>query len=166
MRLSRRSFIFLIAASSLGAGVAFYFSRPRQIASELSVRSDGSIKGEINQYLPRDAIPPLNSPAYESSAEVNWLADSDIVIGFEWNNDARAYPLKIMNFHEIVNENIGGRGVAVTYCPLTRSALVFERNLEGGTHEFREHGRAFREQLSHVRQEHREPLVADSGNCC
>ncbi len=81
--------------------------------------------------VPRDAIPPLDSPKYESAQEAGWLRDDDIVLGVEFNNDARAYPLKILNWHEIVNEKIGGKDVLVSYCPLCRSGILFDRNLEG-----------------------------------
>ena len=55
-----------------------------------------------------------------------------LVLGFEWEGDARAFPLRIMNWHEIVNDVIGGREVVVTYCPLCRTGLVFDRRLEDG----------------------------------
>ncbi len=59
--------------------------------------------------VPRDAIPPLDFPRYESPQEAGWLRDDDFVLGIEFNNDARAYPLKILNWHEIVNEKVGRR---------------------------------------------------------
>ena len=58
-----------------------------------------------------------------------WL-DSEIIIGVEINGDARAYPIRLLSLHEIVNDVIGGKPVAVTWCPLCYSALVFERVVE------------------------------------
>ena len=83
----------------------------------------------IIQDVPKDAIPPLDFPQYESANEVTWLKDSDIVLGVEFAGDARAYPIKIMNWHEIVNETIGGREIVITYCPLCNSGIVFDRHL-------------------------------------
>ena len=86
----------------------------------------------IIQDVPRDAIPPLDSPKYETIEEVSeWLEDDDIVLGVVFDNDARAYPSKLMNWHEIVNETIGDREVSVTYCQLCNSGVVFDRHLNG-----------------------------------
>jgi len=86
----------------------------------------------IVQDVQRDAIPPLDNPKYETASEAeNWLGPDDPVLGVEFNGDARAYPLKVMNWHEIVNETIGGEDVVVTYCPLCRSGIVFDRSFEG-----------------------------------
>ena len=83
----------------------------------------------IIQDVPKDAIPPLDFPQYESANKVTWLKDSDIVLGVEFAGDARAYPIKIMNWHEIVNETIGGQKIVITYCPLCNSGIVFDRHL-------------------------------------
>lgn len=75
--------------------------------------------------FPRDGITPLDDPKLttpESARE--WLADYEPVIAFELNGDARAYPLQIMTWHEIVNDVVGGVPVTVTFCPLCNSAIV------------------------------------------
>jgi len=86
--------------------------------------------------VPKDAIPPLDFPKYVQAHEVDFLMGNDLVLGIEINGDVRAYPLKIMNWHEIVNDNIGGRNVVVTYCPLCKSGVLFSRELEGKTLSF------------------------------
>ena len=84
--------------------------------------------------VPKDAIPPLDSPKYENPDEVSdWLTDDDLILGVAFDGDARAYPIRIMNWHEIVNERIGNQDVVVTYCPLCRSGIVFDRQLDGTT---------------------------------
>lgn len=88
-------------------------------------------KVPIIQDVPKDAIIPLDFPSYVSAREVNWLKDDDIVLGVSFEEDARAYPALILNWHEIVNEKIGGREVVITYCPLCRSGIVFDRHLDG-----------------------------------
>ena len=59
-----------------------------------------------------------------------WL-DEELVIGLELNGDARAYPVRLLSLHEVVNDTVGGRPVAVTWCPLCFSAIVFDRLVDG-----------------------------------
>ncbi len=87
---------------------------------------------DIVDVIPMDGIPAIDEPRFETVAEVNWLADKEPVIAFELDGDARAYPLQIMTWHEIVNDEVGGIPVAVTFCPLCNTAIAFERpELEG-----------------------------------
>lgn len=80
--------------------------------------------------VPRNAIPPLDFPIYEENRKsIGWLDSDDMVLGVEFNGDARAYPLKLMNWHEIVNDTVGGVDIVITYCPLCRSGIVFDRHL-------------------------------------
>jgi len=78
---------------------------------------------------PKDGIPAIDKPAFATVAEIGDLTPRDPVIGLEIDGDARAYPLRILIWHEIVNDIVGGRPVTVTYCPLCNSALVFDRRL-------------------------------------
>lgn len=81
--------------------------------------------------VPRDAIPPLFAPEYVGADEAPWLEPSHLILGYENNRDARAYPLLILNWHEIVNDQIGGKDVVITYCPLCRSGIVFDSEVDG-----------------------------------
>jgi hypothetical protein len=84
----------------------------------------------ISGGVPRDGIPPIDSPSFVSIEAANsWLADREPVIALEINGDARAYPLQIMTWHEIVNDSVGGIPVAVTFCPLCNSAIAFNRRI-------------------------------------
>lgn len=79
-----------------------------------------------------DAIPPLDSPEYVDFARGAWLSEDDLVIGYEGSNGgAWAFPLKILNFHEIVNDELDGAPVLISYCPLCRSGVVYDRRLDG-----------------------------------
>ena len=69
-------------------------------------------------------------PAYGALDALPWL-DDDLVLGYESGDDAYAYPINILNFHEIVNDTIGGVPVLITYCPLCFSGVVFNRELDG-----------------------------------
>lgn len=78
---------------------------------------------------PRDGIPPIDNPTFVEIKDADeWLEALEPVISFELNGDARAYPLQILMWHEIVNDTVGGTPVSVTFCPLCNSAIVFDRN--------------------------------------
>lgn len=84
---------------------------------------------------PRDVIPPLDSPAYTGVADAVFdPREPGIMV--EIGGDTRFFPLQILNLHEIVNDEIGGVPVAITYCPLCNSAVVFDRRVEGVTLRF------------------------------
>lgn len=86
---------------------------------------------------PKDGIPAVDRPAFESiDAARGWLTDRSPVIGLEIGGRARAYPLAILMWHEIVNDTLGGVPVVVTFCPLCNTALVFERTVAGTVHDF------------------------------
>jgi hypothetical protein len=88
--------------------------------------------GEVVGLLRADQIAPIDEPRFESVADADGrIADQEPVIAFEYNGDARAYPLAIMTWHEIANDVVGGKPVAVTYCPLCNSAIVFDRTVNG-----------------------------------
>ena len=84
---------------------------------------------------PKDGIPSIDAPRFVPIDEAS-LNDRDPVIGLAINGDARAYPLSILTWHEIVNDTVGERPVIVTYCPLCNAALVFDRTVGGDAIEF------------------------------
>jgi len=86
---------------------------------------------------PKDGIPPIDKPVFLSVAEGSRAhEDREPVIAFEHAGDARAYPLSILIWHEIANDTVGGVPVAVTFCPLCNTAIVFDRQLEGRVLDF------------------------------
>lgn len=80
---------------------------------------------------PRDGIPSIDRPKFIAAKKVDYLHDDDLVIGLVRGGIARAYPARILVWHEIVNDVIGGDAVAVTYCPLCGTAMVFARKING-----------------------------------
>ena len=86
---------------------------------------------------PKDGIPAIDKPRFVPSQEASrWLDARDPVIVFEHEGNARAYPLQILMFHEIVNDTVGGLPVAVTFCPLCNASIVFNRKLGGEVLDF------------------------------
>jgi hypothetical protein len=81
---------------------------------------------------PKDGIPAILSPKFETiSKSSKWLNDREPVIGVAIYGEAKAYPLSILIWHEIANDKVGGIPVAVSFCPLCYSALVYDRRVNG-----------------------------------
>lgn len=81
---------------------------------------------------PPDGIPPIDSPQFLTIAESDpSLDDSEAVVALEIGGEARAYPVQILIWHEIVNDTVGGVPVAITYCPLCNSAISYRREVRG-----------------------------------
>ena len=78
----------------------------------------------------RDAIKPIYEPLYEPLEGGEWLSDGDFVIGYAAGAGAYAYPMKILNYHEIVHDLVDGVPILVSYCPLCASAVVYDRRLD------------------------------------
>ena len=96
---------------------------------------------------PKDGIPSVDDPVFASISESQFMSDSDTVIGLEINGDARAYPLFILVWHEIVNDTVGEIPVSVTYCPLCYTNQVFERIIDGKEVEFGTSGKLYNSNL-------------------
>ncbi|MDA8597235.1 DUF3179 domain-containing protein [Candidatus Pacebacteria bacterium] len=84
---------------------------------------------------PKDGIPSIDKPTFTNAAEAAY-ADDDMILGVVHNGVAKAYPISIMNWHEIVNDDFGGVPVAVTYCPLCGSGIAYKATLQGKRTEF------------------------------
>ncbi|NOX41468.1 MAG: DUF3179 domain-containing protein [Alphaproteobacteria bacterium] len=81
---------------------------------------------------PKDGIPAIDDPTFISVADENRIADNEPVMTLELEGKIpRAYPIRYLTWHEIVNDVIDGRNVTITFCPLCNSALVFEGKLNG-----------------------------------
>ena len=86
----------------------------------------------VSSSLPPDGIPSIDKPKFISVQEADkMLEDSELVVGISINEDIRAYPLQILVWHEIVNDNVNGVPVAITYCSLCL-LQIFNRTLEDG----------------------------------
>ena len=96
---------------------------------------------------PKDGIPSIDNPKFVSVQNANFMSDSNTVIGLEINGIAKAYPLFVLVWHEIVNDSVGNVPVAVTYCPLCYTNQVFERIIDGKEVEFGTSGKLYNSNL-------------------
>lgn len=80
----------------------------------------------LNGGPPKDGIPSIDAPEFDTATTTPFNA-SDLVIGVVMNGEAKAYPLNIMNWHELVNDTVGGETIAISYCPLCDTILAVER---------------------------------------
>lgn len=93
---------------------------------------------------PPDGIPPIDDPAFVTVAEADeYLSDAEPVVLLEIDGDARAYPVQILIWHEIVNDTLGDLPVSITYCPLCNSAVSYVREVRGVETTFGTSGRLF-----------------------
>jgi hypothetical protein len=97
---------------------------------------------------PPDGIPPIDDPNFVTPADATFLADREPVLAVEVGDEAKAYPLQIMTWHEIVNDEIGGVPVSVTYCPLCNTGIAFERpTIDGRLLDFGTSGKLYNSNL-------------------
>lgn len=85
---------------------------------------------------PRDGIPSIDAPKFIAPDKADFMQDDDIVLSFTHGETIRAYPLRILVWHEIVNETIAGKPILVTYCPLCGTAMIFDRKVGGKVRTF------------------------------
>lgn len=109
------------------------------LATEESVVRNGFILKDplipINEIYsggpPRDGIPSLDEPIFDTDIEKTYLLPEDKVIGVFLNGVAKAYPILIMNYHELVNDQFDGQPVTISYCPLCGTGMAFDPHVEG-----------------------------------
>ena len=85
---------------------------------------------------PKDGIPALSSPELIDALDATYLQPNDRILGIEIDGIARAYPISILNWHEIVNDQINDQQFAVTFCPLCGTGVAFSSNVAGKVTEF------------------------------
>ncbi len=124
---------FLIAPVLLLLGVAGAVAQPMSWRAEWPRtdfdRRSVDLAEIVSGGPPKDGIPSIDAPRFRPASEVA-LADREPVISVEIGDAARAYPLQILIWHEIVNDELGGRPIAVTFCPLCNTGIVFDRRLD------------------------------------
>lgn len=103
---------------------------------------------QVLTVIPPDSIPAIDNPQFVSVADADQYLESDeAVVVLELEGQARAYPVQILMWHEIVNDEVGGTPVAITYCPLCNSAVTYERRIGGLATTFGTSGKLFNSAL-------------------
>ena len=122
------------AMTGVAAGQAMFWkmSWPKTDFSKHSVDFDDIMSGGP----PKDGIPSIDDPKFVPLDQIKGMVESEPVISLKIGGEAKAYPLRILIWHEIVNDTLGGVPVSVTYCPLCNSAIVFDRRLDGRVLDF------------------------------
>ncbi len=119
------SIFFVYRKTTLAESERIHQDVPSELPPAPAVDPESIIK-----VLPRDSIQAIEDPQFERSEDADRHLESDErVIGVVINGDARAYPIPILSAHEIVNDVVGGEPVAITWCPLCYTALVFSREI-------------------------------------
>ncbi|MFQ5406391.1 MAG: DUF3179 domain-containing protein [Candidatus Micrarchaeia archaeon] len=95
----------------------------------------------------KDGIPSIDNPKFVFPSQADWLSDDELVLGLELEGISKAYPLQIMDWHEIVNDVFKTIPVAITYCPLCGSGMAFDRNVNGSVVEFGVSGKLYQSDL-------------------
>lgn len=112
------------------------------------LRDDAPARVRIEEVqwggVPVDGIPALVNPKTMAAGAVRWLEDRDAVFGVSLNGEARAYPLRILDWHEMANDVVGGVPVALAYCTLCGSGILFRAQSETYRFEFGSSGFLFR----------------------
>lgn len=116
--------VLIVACSSSSSDVVLEDST---INSEWSIPISEVLDGGPG----RDGIPALVNPQFITASEVNILEDEDLVVLFKNGDDVRAYPHIILDWHEIINDNIDDISVAITFCPLTGTGIGWGRTING-----------------------------------
>ncbi len=78
---------------------------------------------------PKDGIPAIDKPVFVKASSAKTMYDDDRVLGITHNGISKAYPIRIMNWHEIINDRFGEEAIAVTYCPLCGSGIAFKADI-------------------------------------
>ncbi len=102
---------------------------------------------KIKSSVPKDGIPSIDNPKFVSAEKADFILDHELVIGVNLNGVIKAYPLFILNWHEIVNDFFSETPVAITYCPLCFTNQVFERTINGQTTEIGVSGKLYNSNL-------------------
>ena len=132
----------IAAAAALAAAAAAAAAGPERWrgewpATDFSVSAVADWGEIISGGPPKDGIPALSGPRFAPAAQETRLSDREPVITVDIGDGTpRAYPIRYLIWHEIVNDEVGGVPVAVTYCPLCNSAMVFDRRVDGTALEF------------------------------
>ncbi len=97
---------------------------------------------------PKDGIPSIDNPKFVSLEEADqWIEDNELVLAIIYKGVKKVYPLQILVWHEIVNDEIGGDPILITYCPLCGTGIAYERKINGEEVKFGVSGKLYNSNL-------------------
>lgn len=139
MRITRRRFLEIscLGAAGLAAGCASAGTYSSQESAESSGPAQTPDLERLNEAVVsggpgKDGIPPIDAPRFVSIEEMDdLLKPEDVVFVLDYGDEIRAYPQKVLVWHEIVNDEVAGEKISVTYCPLTGSTVAFKGRSPG-----------------------------------
>lgn len=114
-----------------------------RLNGEWTIPSDEVFDGGVGI----DGIPSVENPEFSDITDVNFLNESSLVVGVITDTEVKAYPHPILDWHEIVNDEVGDLSIAVTYCPLTGTAIGWDRNVNGSNTTFGVSGKLYNSNL-------------------
>lgn len=142
----------VIAVAVAGAFFIFQPTQPTARGAESSASAPEEVSPEdLISVLPPDSIPAIDNPRFISATKAEEgdirLRDDDAVLGVALGGIAKAYPIRILNWHEIVNDEISGKPVLITFCPLCATGIAFDPVVDGRRLTFGTSGKLFNSDL-------------------
>ncbi len=142
--------IVVLAVILFSTGLGLYPGRPETRGTSSTATKQEALV-PLDQIVsggpPPDGIPSIDNPKFIPANQSDFLSDSEAVVGVTFGGITRAYPLQILVWHEIVNDNFNGLPIAITYCPLCYSSAAFVRQINGNTAEFGTSGKLYNNNL-------------------
>jgi hypothetical protein len=139
-RFSRYSDLIFIGAILGAFAVAGVLVLSQSMISMEGWETDMSTRevplSDFKQLGDREDFPPINEPVFAAPGDVDWLGKKSPVIALITQDEARAYPLAILLYHQVVNDTFQTLPIAVTYCALCNSTIVFDRRVGEDTLRF------------------------------
>ncbi len=96
-------------------------------STEWLVPTDQIVDGGVG----RDGIPSIDSPRFTVASKIDFMEPEDRIIGVKYGNHIKAYPVNILDYHEVVNDRIRDLPFCLTYCPLTGTGIAWNREING-----------------------------------
>jgi len=121
--------LLLVAAGGYGYAVKQSFEPNRPPGFDLSSAIVPTEHFHGSRFV-RDRIPALTDPEFTAMGEADFPADDEVLV-FTRNGETHVYPYRVMIWHEVVNDTVGGQDIVATYCPLCGTGMVFDRQVDG-----------------------------------
>ncbi len=123
--------LYLIVVALIWSGCSSATNSGSEVITSNGSSDSGWIipKDEVYVGASKDQIPSIENPDFVDKEEINFMKPTDLVIGLKFGDEIRAYPHKVLNYHEIVNDEIDETPISLTFCPLTGSGLLWNRVL-------------------------------------